>query len=104
MTLTDAELSLTKTLPQKLHDGEREGIVLCYRQRHSFLCNDKRAIRYCHEHGIKVVDLPLLLNLLWTRQIISKKQVEILIQKMVTQENLHLTDEQRGIIFAPRKR
>jgi len=103
LPLTANEQALTKTLPPKLHDGEREGIILCYRERHSFLCNDKRAIRYCHQHGIKVVDLPLLLNLFWTRHIISKYQAETLIQKMVAQENLHLSEEQLAQIFAPRR-
>ncbi len=44
LTLTESEYALTESLPDKLHAGEREGIVLCQMRGHLFLSNDKRAV------------------------------------------------------------
>ncbi len=81
-----------------------EAIVLAQTRRAALLSNDKRAIRYCQEQGIRAIDLPNLLRLLWTRRIISRSEVEQLITKMEQVENLTLTQSQRSNIFAPSRR
>jgi predicted nucleic acid-binding protein len=42
--LTGDERVLMTTLPSKLHDGEREGIVICQTRKSPFLSNDRRAV------------------------------------------------------------
>jgi predicted nucleic acid-binding protein len=97
---------LAQSLPPKLNAGESEAIALCQNGKLPLLSNDKRAIRYCNNHGINVTDLPTVLNLLWTRGVIKKKEVDVLIDKMERRENLKLTSSQRTKVFAspPRRR
>jgi predicted nucleic acid-binding protein len=104
LPLSDPAQRLIQTLPQTLGTGEREAIVLAQTQRAALLSNDKRAIRYCQEQGIRAIDLPNLLRLLWTRRIISPSEVDQLITKMEQVENLTLTQSQRSNIFARPRR
>lgn len=99
--LTTAERVHMTTLPSQLHAGEREGIVLCQVRKCLFLCNDRRAIRYCEANSIQVVDLIIVLRLLWVRQIVTQDEVKDLIDAMAQVERLTLSDFQRTLIFAP---
>jgi predicted nucleic acid-binding protein len=91
---------LAQSLPRKLNIGECEAIAMAKTRGAPLLSNDKRAIRYCQQYNIEVLDLVTILNLLWTRQIISKKQVEVLIQSMEKVEGLTLNQVQRQRVFA----
>lgn len=102
--LTKAEHNLTKSLPLKLHSGERESIVLCRLHNHLFLSNDKRAIRYCQINNIKAINLEAFLRLVWIRKIQSQNQVKKLIKQMEIVENLVLKPNQQAKIFAPHQR
>jgi predicted nucleic acid-binding protein len=92
------------TLPLKLHDGEREGIVICQSRKSHFLSNDRRAVRYCDKNGIRAITLDALLRLLWVRGIISQDEVKALIKTMGTVEYLVLNKTQRDFIFGSRRR
>jgi len=104
LELTEDEQSLTATLPRNLNTGEREAIALCQQRLLPLLSNDRRAIRYCQANGIDAVDLPDLLRLFWTRQLITRVEVEHLISRMEQVERLTLSEEQRAAIFAPQRR
>jgi len=99
--LTPTERSHMTMLPSQLHAGEREGIVLCQIRKCLFLCNDRRAIRYCEANAIQVVDLIILLRLLWVRRIVTQDEVKDLIDAMAQVEHLTLSDFQRTLLFAP---
>ena len=99
--LSSEEEKLTKDLPRKLNAGESEAIALSQTRKAPLLSNDKRAINYCKRNKVEVIDLPTILNLLWTRQIIKKREVDLLIKKMKERENLKLTESQRNRVFAP---
>ena len=101
--LTIEERVLMTALPSKLHDGEREGIVICQTRKYPFLSNDRRAVRYCEKNGIRAIALDALLRLLWIRRIISQDEVKALIKTMGTVEDLVLNKTQRYFIFAPRR-
>lgn len=101
LELSSKEQSLAQSLPRKLNAGESEAIALCQNRTLPLLSNDKRAIRYCNNNGINVTDLPTVLNLLWTRGVIKKKDIDVLIDKMERRENLKLTSSQRTKVFAP---
>jgi predicted nucleic acid-binding protein len=62
--LTVTERLRMATLPSRLNAGEREGIVLCQARKLLFLCNDRRAIRYCEANAIEVAALTTILRLL----------------------------------------
>lgn len=62
--------------------------------------DDKRAVRYCKERRIKVLDLAVLLRLLWTLGIVTQEEVNIMLKKMKEVENLQLSRDTLDIIFA----
>lgn len=99
--LTDDERFRMAILSPRLHAGEREGIVLCQVRKLLFLCNDRRAIRYCEANAIDVVDLTTVLRLLWIHRVSTQDEVKHLIEVMVQVERLALTALQRALIFAP---
>lgn len=100
LTLSAPEKVLAQSLPRRLNAGECEAIAIARTREAPLLSNDKRAIRYCQQNKIEVLDLVTILNLLWTRQIISKKRIEVLIQSMETVEGLTLNQVQRQRVFA----
>lgn len=102
--LTPDERLLMTTLPLKLHDGEREGIVICQTRNYPFLTNDRRAVRYSEKNGIRAITLDALLRLLWVRGIISQDEVKALIKTMGTVEDLVLNKTQHDFIFGSRQR
>ncbi|RRR68904.1 MAG: hypothetical protein EI684_16900 [Candidatus Viridilinea halotolerans] len=104
LALTDNERVLATALPQRLNAGECEAIALCHQRRIPLLSNDRRAVRYCQTNGIDVVDLPAILRLCWTRQIMTATDVVQIITRMEQVERLTLSDAQREAIFAPQRR
>ncbi|HMR67821.1 MAG TPA: hypothetical protein PKE64_27740 [Anaerolineae bacterium] len=104
LPLSAAEQVLAQSLPRKLNAGECEAIAIGKNRGAPLLSNDQQAIRYCRQNKIEALDLATILNLLWTRQIISIKQVEGLIHRMERVEGLTLNQVQQQRVFAPRRR
>jgi len=84
-----------------LNRGECEAIALAQNRQAALLSNDKRAIRYCQQQDIEIIDLSDLLRLFWTVGVLSKVQVRQLIERMAQVENLILKQTERAKIFAP---
>lgn len=101
LSLSSTEKHLSQGLPSKLNAGECEAIALSQNRKARLLSNDKKAVRYCKRQGIRVLDLLDILRLLWTSGLISRREVEELIDRMVKVENLKLPQKQRDAIFAP---
>lgn len=101
LPLAADEEVLLSLLPRKLNAGERQAIILAQQHHGILLSNDQRAVRYCEQQGIRSLDLIDILRLLWTRKIISQRDVHRLIEEMQRVEHLTLTAEQRAIIFGP---
>ncbi|MDM8527742.1 hypothetical protein QUF58_05950 [Anaerolineales bacterium HSG24] len=104
LPLSSNEQEFSQNLPKNLKIGEREGIALAQNRKLLFLSNDKQAVRYCHRYGILANDLVDILRLLWTRRIISKHEVKVIINKMTEVEELTLSSKQLAIIFASSRR
>ncbi len=102
LALSLQEQQLSENLPRKLNRGECEAIALSQYRSAPLLSNDKRAIRYCLDNGITALDLPAILNLLWTQRIVTKEQIHDFIQQMYIQERLTLSDAQLQRVFASR--
>lgn len=102
ISLTKTEQTLMEQLSQKLHAGEREGIILCQTRNYIFLSNDKRAIRYCQANKIKTVNLEAFLRSVWIYRIRSTADVRYIIKQMERVEGLVLKSEQLDNIFANR--
>ena len=98
--LANKEQTLAKGLPTKLNAGEREAIALSKNRKGRLLSNDQRAVRYCQQNNISVIDLPLMLRLLWTRKIVSQDQIKEILEKMQSIENLQLSQKALAFIFA----
>jgi len=104
LPLTIDEIQALALLPNRLNAGERQAIVLVEQRKGVLISNDKRAVRYCVQHGIRAIELVDALRLLWIRQILSQNEVKQLLERMVLVEHLTLTAEQRAIIFAPHRK
>ena len=101
LPLSNREQHLAEQLPRKLNLGEREAIALTQSRQARLLSNDKRAVRYCQMHQLKVIDLADVLRLLWTRRVVTRSKVEQIITRMQQVENLVLSQADRDKIFAP---
>jgi predicted nucleic acid-binding protein len=86
--------------PVNLGKGEREAIALSQTRKATLLCNDRNAMRYCKQHGIRVVSLVNILRLFWIEQVMPQEEVRNLIEKMRHMEGLTLTQNQIAEIFA----
>jgi predicted nucleic acid-binding protein len=104
LNLAQEERDLVISLPDQLHNGERECIALCQIRGYLLLSNDKRAVRYCQSNAIDVVNLEAFLRLLWLNSILTRSKIETLMKMMEDVENLTLTQVQRDKIFAPRRK
>jgi hypothetical protein len=69
------EQTLAKGLPTKLNAGEREAIALSKNRKGRLLSNGQRAVRYCQQNHISVIDLLLMLRLLWTQKIWYRENI-----------------------------
>ena len=102
LPLTPEEELLTFQYPNNLDAGERQAIALAQIRKATLLGNDKNAIRYCKQKGIRVVSLVGILRLLWMEQVIAQDDVRLLIGRMEQVESLTLTPSQLTEIFAPK--
>ncbi len=102
LKLSKHEQQLAQSFPKKLNAGECEAIALAKYRKGLLLSNDKQAVRYCKERQIRVIDLPLILRLLWTKNVVSQKEVKALLKKMKDVENLQLSSSTMAAIFAPK--
>jgi len=99
--LSTEEEHALQQYPQRLNLGERQAIALAHTRNAVVLSNDRRALRYCQEQHIRIVNLVGILRLLWRRHIMSQNEVQALLTKMEQVENLVLTPAQRTEIFVP---
>ncbi|NJN93668.1 MAG: hypothetical protein HC875_06050 [Anaerolineales bacterium] len=102
LSLSIQEKGLSEVLSRQLNRGEREAIALAQSRQALLLSNDKKAVNYCHQQGLRAIALADLLRLLWTRGLLSQVEVNGLIDRMTAVEKLSLSQSQRAIIFAPR--
>ncbi len=100
VALSSDEEHVLQGYPQRLNLGERQAIALAQTRNAVVLSNDRRALRYCQQQNIRVVNLIGILRLLWRRQVMSQNEVQTLLTKMEQVENLVLTPAQRTEIFA----
>jgi predicted nucleic acid-binding protein len=101
LELSAEEELLIFNYPNSLNEGERDAIALAQTRKATLLCNDKRAIQYCKQRGISVINLVTIFRLLWTRKIITQDETRSLIARIEQTENLQLTHAQYSEIFAP---
>jgi predicted nucleic acid-binding protein len=100
LPLSAEEELLTFTYPSSLDEGEREALALAQIRKATLLSNDKAAQRYCHQRGVRVLNLPDVLRALWVEQVLLPNEVRSLISKMAEVERLSLTPKQMAEIFA----
>jgi predicted nucleic acid-binding protein len=104
LPLTTDEIRSLDSLPRRLNAGERQAIVLAQYRQGVLLSNDRRAVRYCEQQGIRSLELVDILRLLWVRRILSRRDVQLLIEQMQRVERLTLTTKQQSVIFGSHRR
>lgn len=97
--LSAEEELLTFNYPSNLDEGEREAIALAQTRKATLLSNDRDAIRYCKQRGVRALSLVNILRLFWVEQVMSQNEVRELIGRMEQVENLSLTSQQMTEIF-----
>lgn len=103
VAISDHEDQLMQGYPLRLHLGERQAIALTQTRDALLLSNDKRAIRYCQTQRIRVLNLENILRQLWVRQVLSRAEVNQVIERMAVVEYLVISPERRAAIFAPHR-
>jgi predicted nucleic acid-binding protein len=53
LPLTSDEIRSLDSLPRRLNAGERQAIALAQHRQGVLLSNDRRAVRYCEQQGIR---------------------------------------------------
>lgn len=65
---------------RSIHFGEAEGLIISKNRNTIFLTNDSRAVRYCKDNDIKVLDLRDILLLLFKRRVLTREGMKDLIR------------------------
>lgn len=73
---------------RSIHFGEAEGWILSKNRSAIFLTNDSRAVRYCRDRDIKVLDLRDILFLLFMQKALRRDEIIDLIRIIEDKDNI----------------
>jgi len=71
----------------EIHYGEAESIALCKETESVFLTNDSVAVKFCREREVKALNLKDILIHSANREILRRKEMENLIEKIEDKDN-----------------
>lgn len=80
-----------------LHKGEVEALIICKNREYVFSSSDSGALKFAKTNGIKVIELHTILKALWYFNVISKQEVQNLIDVMEKKDNMVIKNKE--IIF-----
>ncbi|MBI2663847.1 hypothetical protein HYX10_00710 [Candidatus Woesearchaeota archaeon] len=86
--MSDNESAYAGTLPKSFGSGERDTASIAKCRKAAVVTNEKKIINFCQREGIAVISLNSVLRHLWAGKILSKSQVEQLIDEMELKDNL----------------
>lgn len=104
IALSSREEQLIQQYPPRLNLGECEAIALAQTHNGLLLSNDKRAVHYCQNQGIRVLNLENILRELWVRKILSRTEVKQVIEQIAHVERLVISPQRQTVIFARRRK
>jgi hypothetical protein len=73
---------------RSIHFGEAEGLIISKNRNAIFLTNDSRAVRYCKDNDIKVLDLRDILHILFRQRALTREEMNDLIQDIEDMDNV----------------
>lgn len=90
ISLNQEERMMLQDMPKNrsIHFGEAEGMILSKNRCAIFLTNDSRAVRYCRDSDINVLDLRDILFLLFMQKALNRDEIINLIRTI--EDNDHI--------------
>ena len=103
ITLTQSEVTFQSTLPPTLGAGERESIAVAKERDGTVLSNESRVAHYCRQYQIQCIRLPDILRALWVEGVISKPDVQSIVDDLWTKDRMRFKQSVLDAIFAERQ-
>jgi predicted nucleic acid-binding protein len=100
ISLTSAEITLRDSLPGTLGAGERESIAVGKERQGTVISNESRVAHYCRQWVIPCVRLPDILRALWAEGVISRQEVQKMIEDLQVKCRMQFKQETLDTIFA----
>ena len=90
ISLNQDERIMLQDIPKNrsIHFGEAEGLIISKNRNAIFLTNDSRAVRYCKDNDIKVLDLRDILLILFRQRALTREEMNDLIQDIEDMDNV----------------
>jgi predicted nucleic acid-binding protein len=101
MTLTSEETTFRDALPNTLGVGERESIAVAKKREGVVISNESRVAHYCRQLHVPCIRLPDILRALWTEGVVSRQDVQMMIEDLQVKDRMQFKQETLDAIFAP---
>jgi predicted nucleic acid-binding protein len=75
--------------------GELEAIAICKSRGYAYAAVDRKALHYAESMNIVIFPIDMILRLLWIENIISKIEVEQLIDLLAEKDKLKIVDSEK---------
>lgn len=96
--LSEEELVAKTSLPRSFDEGEREIGAVAKQRQWSVLTNEKLVKNWCQREGISCLNLPAFLRVLWRTKIMTKEEVEILIQEIENKDRVVFKNKEQILV------
>ncbi len=93
---TDEEAIFISQLPKSFGSGELDSVAIARYRKAILVTNEKRVLNYCHRLSIETMTLNSFLKFLWKQGILSKSDVEKLIEEIESKDKV-VFDSKEGI-------
>lgn len=103
LTLTSEETTLRDALPDTLGAGERESLTVAKEREGVVISNESRVAHYCRQLNVPCIRLPDILRALWTEGVVSRQDVQTMIENLQVKDRMQLKQEILDAIFAAPK-
>jgi predicted nucleic acid-binding protein len=100
MTLTSEETTSRDALPDTLGAGERESIAVAKEREGVVISNESRVAHYCRQLNVPCIRLPDILRALWTEEVVSRQDVQTMIEDLQVKDRMQFKQETLDAIFA----
>ncbi len=100
ITLTPIETTFRDSLPDTLGAGERESIAVAREREGTVISNESRVAHYCYQLSVPCIRLPGILRALWVEGIVSRQEVQMMIENLQSEDRMQFKQETLDAIFA----
>src|SRR3990167_6908821 len=88
ITLVEEEKELANQLPASFGKGERDSIAYALRKNITVVTNERRVLNFCKRNKVTALSLNVLLRFLWEERILTKSEVEQIIQQIEIEDKI----------------